>query len=344
MRNEANAADSGALSVDQAVARLTEGQRKKKNAAPADTISPDDEEAATNGKAPARERAQGEESGEEADETLRQAHDEDDDYGAEDDESEDAALEPPKFWDAEAKKRFADSPRDLQEIVLGKENERNQATAKALQESAERRKAAEAEAARFKSSTDGFDTLLPHALAAFDHRWSHVNWASVARQHGAEAALKLQQQMQAERLGLQQLSAAREKAELLSHRRFVQEQENLMPEHAPELADKKDGPARRQELSRFLASLGAAPDQLRKLSALEAGLAYDAMQWRNAKAKADSLIKAPRENLPPKRTPAKPGGTSQRGTTQQNRIAHLANKKELSVDEAVELHNLKGLQ
>lgn len=339
MRNEASAADGGALSIDQAVARLTEGQRKKKNT----MVAADDPAEETPADPESLRQAQGEEEGEDADGGAGQNQDDDADDG-EADESEEAALEPPPFWDAKAKARFAELPRDLQEIVLGKEAERNQATAKALQESAERRKAADAEASRFKTASDGFDTLLPHAFAAFGHRWSHVNWAKVARQHGADAALKLQQQMQAERLGLQRLSAAKEKSELLSHGRFVQDQEALMPEHAPELADKKDGPARRQELSRFLAGLGAAPEQLRKLSALEAGLAYDAMQWRNAKAKAETLIKAPRETAPPKRTPAKPGGTSGHGTTQQNRIAHLSNKKELSIDEAVELHNLKGLQ
>ena len=41
--------------------------------------------------------------------------------------------------------------------------------------------------------------------------------------------------------------------------------------------------------------------------------------------------------------PANPAGTAPRGSAYQNRIAHLSNKKELSIDEAVELHNLKGL-
>lgn len=352
MRNEAKAANSGALTVDQAVARLNEGP-KKKSPRTADDAEPNEDvpgsrryDADARGAAPLRA---------EEPEALRQARGEDDDGGAEQvqdaegddseaegDESGEAELEPPKFWDAKSKERFAELPPDLQKIVLDKESERNQATAKALQESAERRKAADAEASRFKTTTDGFDKLLPHALAAFDHRWSHVNWNNVAQHFGADQVLKLQHQMQAERAGLQRLSAAKERAELLSQNRYVHAQEALMPEHAPDLADTNHGLARREELSRFLAGLGVAPDQLRRISALEAGLAYDAMQWRNAKAKADTLIKAPQESVPQKRMPAKPGGTSPRGTTQQNRIAALSHKKELTIDEAVELHNLKG--
>ena len=97
-------------------------------------------------------------------------------------------------------------------------------------------------------------------------------------------------------------------------------------------------------MGRFLLGLGVPATRIPHMSALEAGLAYDAMQWRNGKAKADTLVRAPRETAPQKRTPAKPGGTASRGSAQQNRIAALSHKKELSIDEAVELHNLKGLQ
>lgn len=326
MKHEAKAANGGALSVDQAVAKLGEPSKKKsenaEESASADTPEED---------------------------TLRQAQGEDEpeadgEEGDDTEEAEDAELEPPKFWDAKAKERFGDLPRDLQKIVLDKENERNQATAKALQESAEHRKTADAEAARFKTVADGLSRLLPEAANSFESRWSHVDWKQVAASHGAEQTLKLQQQMQAEQRNLQRLSAAKEWADRLSHARFVQEQEQLVPEHAPDLADAQQGRARREELGRFLLHLGVPANRIPHMSALEAGLAYDAMQWRNGKAKADAMVKAPRESAAPKRTPAKPGGTVSRGSATQNRIAALSHKRELTIDEAVELHNLKGNQ
>lgn len=345
MKNEAKAANGGALSVDQAVAKLGD-QPKKKDAEEAEEAAP------AKGDADAEPEARGQAQGEEEDDGEGNGEADGDDAEESDSASsseavghdKDAELEPPKFWDAKSKERFGDLPRDLQKIVLDKENERNQATAKALQESAEHRKTVDAEAARFKTIADGLSRLLPEAANNFENRWSNVDWKKVAEQHGAEQTLKLQQHMQAEQRNLQQLNAAKEWADRLSHARFVQEQEQLVPEHAPDLADQKQGRARREELGRFLLHLGVPANRIPHMSALEAGLAYDAMQWRNGKAKADALVKAPRETLPQKRYPAKPGGTASRGSAQQNRIAALSHKKELSIDEAVELHNLKGTQ
>jgi hypothetical protein len=339
------AANSGALSIDQAVARLGDQAKKKDTEDAEETAPAEDVPGSRRYDADARDAAplRAEEP-----EALRRAQDEDSeedgDSEADGEESEDAELEPPKFWDAKAKERFGDLPRDLQKIVLDKEAERNQATAKALQESAEHRKTADAEAARFKTVADGLARLLPEAADSFENRWSNVDWKKVAQSHGAEQTLKLQAQMQAEQRNLQRLNAAKEWADRLSHARFVQEQEQLVPELAPDLADQKQGRARREELGRFLLGLGIQANRIPHLSALEAGLAYDAMQWRNGKAKADALVAAPRESAPQKRTPAKPGGTASRGSAQQNRIAALSHKKELTIDEAVELHNLKGTQ
>ena len=332
MKNEAKAANGGALSIDQAVAKLSE-PKKKKNAGDADETAPPDEDASSD---PGTEE-----------DVLRQAQDEDEegaDGEADGEEPEQEELEPPKFWDAKAKERFGDLPRDLQEIVVAKENERNQATAKALQDAATHRKTAEAEAGRFKSAADGLARFVPQAANSFENRWSNVDWKKVIEQRGAQETLKLQHQMQTEQRGLQRLSATKELTDRLAHARFVQEQEQLVPQHAPDLADQKQGRARREEVGRFLLGLGVPQERIPHMSALEAGLAYDAMQWRNGKAKADTLVKAPRETAPQKRTPAKPGGTASRGNAQQNRIAALSHKKELTIDEAVELHNLKGLQ
>jgi hypothetical protein len=333
MRNEAKAANGGALSIDQAVAKL--GERTKKNAADADESAPEEASA----------------DPETDEDAVRQAQDEEEADGEDPASSNEAAgqdkdaeLESPKFWDAKSKERFGDLPRDLQEIVLTKENERTQATAKALQDAASHRKTAEAEATQFKTASDGLTRLLPQAVNSFEHRWSNVDWRKVIENQGAEATLKLQHQMQAEQRNLQRLGAAKEWTDRLAHARFVQEQEQLVPQHAPDLADQKQGAARRQELGRFLLNMGVPQTRIPQMSALEAGLAYDAMQWRNAKAKADTLVKAPRETAPQKRMPAKPGGGSPRGSAQQNRIAALSHKKELTIDEAVELHNLKGLQ
>jgi hypothetical protein len=172
MKNEAKAANGGALSVDQAVARL--GEPKKKNVADADETAPAEDETATPEIEDAGGQAQGEEDDGEADSALRQVQDEDD--------GEDAELAPPKFWDAKAKERFGELPRDLQEIVLDKEAERNQATAKALQETAERRKTAEV--ARRRGSRPwptGWTGFCPRPMTVSPTagpRWTGARWPS----------------------------------------------------------------------------------------------------------------------------------------------------------------------
>src|SRR6185437_13507204 len=299
MKNEVKAANGGALSVDQAVAKLGGSPKKKKTEDAVDAVPGSRRyDADARGAAPLLA---------EEPEALRQAQGEENDRENDGEaDGDDAEHEPPKFWDAKSKDRFGELPRDLQEIVLAKENERTQATARALQDVASRRKTAEAEAARFKTAADGLNRFLPEAQNNFEHRWANVNWNKVIEQHGADHALKLQHQMQAEQRGLQRLSTAKELTDRLAHARFVQEQEALVPELAPDLADQQQGKARRDELGRFLLSLGVPAQRIPHLSALEAGLAYDAMQWRNGKAKADALLKAPRQSAPPKRMPAKP--------------------------------------
>ncbi len=172
----------------------------------------------------------------------------------------------------------------------------------------------------------------------------------MAQQHGAEQALTLQQQMQAEQRNLQRLSAAKAWADRLSHARFVQEQDALVPKLAPDLADQKEGGQRREQLGRFLLGQGRNPGlhppNVRAGSGR--GLRRHAVAQRKGQGQgrddAESATRSRAAETHPRqarrqRTPAKPGGSAQ-----QNRIAALSNKRQLTIDEAVELHNLKGLQ
>ena len=254
------------------------------------------------------------------------------------------AIDAPKFWDAKARERFGELPRDVQEIILRKEDERTAYVSRQAQEAAQKRNAAETETARLKALNDGLDVLIPHAATMFQDRWANVDWNKVVDQYGADQALKLQNQMQAEQRQLQHLSTAKEEASRLNLTRFVQEQEAMLPTLAPDLADPKAGPARKAELGRFLVESGIPAERIPYLSATEASLAYDAMQWRNGQAKAKALINAPKNQPAARKTPVKPTGTGPQGSPQQNRLSALNRKRELTIDEAVELANLKGSQ
>lgn len=328
-------AKSGAISVDQATAILG---RKPKEDEVCECASGDsaDEVGELNSLADpmaddadgAETRTDGEDEAEEADQ-------------AEDDESEPAPLKPPKFWDAEAKKRFGELPQDVQEIIVAKEDERNIATARALQEAAEKRKALDAEGVRLGQLMNGLDHLVPKAVAAFQHRWQNVDWNRMVSQHGPDHALKMRNQFEADHSHVQHLHAAKNEAHHLGFRNFVASEEAKLASLSPDLTHAKLGQSRRAALGKFLLELGVPAARIPYLTAHEAALAYDAMRWRNGQSTADTLVKA-QAPAQARRTPAKPIAAAGPRSATHARVGQLSKKRELSIDEAVELANLKG--
>lgn len=260
------------------------------------------------------------------------------------DEPEQPALEPPKFWDAEAKKRFGALPRDVQEIILRKEDERNAATARALQETAEKRKAAETTTSQLSVLKSRLDQIVPQAEQAIQDRWANVDWNAVVDRYGADQALKLKNMMEAERQQLAELRAAKQKADHAAQAQFRNDRAERFKTVIPDLADAKLGPQRQKELVEFIGEAGIDPNwAIHSASAEMLAIAYDAMQWRKGKSAAQTLVNAkPAKPAPQRQVPVKPTGTSQPRSTNQTRIDQLSRKRELTIDEAVELANLKG--
>jgi hypothetical protein len=336
---------TGPLSIDQAVAVLD--LPKKEPEAPAEA-APSKEEPNSPAE-PTAENTTGAETQTDGETTAETTE-------TEAEEANQPAIEPPKFWDADAKERFKALPPDVQEIIVRKEDERNSATARAMQESAEKKKAFDAEASRLQQLTAGLDKQIPVALDAlkyqrdaYTQKWANVDWNAVVDQYGADQALKLKNQHDSELAWLndqssriQQLQAVKAEAEKTKFQEFVAQEEAKLGQYAPELTDPKLGGERKQALGKFLMELGLPAERIPHLTALEAGIAYDAMKWRNGQATAKKLVNAAPIAAPAKKTPAKPPASSAPGSTQSARIDVLSRKRELSIDEAVELANLKG--
>lgn len=341
MTTEAQAADSGPLSIDQAVAVLDLPRKDETaEAAPAE---------GTNSQAqPEAENAAGAETQTDGEATAEKPEAEA--------EAEQPVIEPPKFWDADAKERFKALPPEVQDIIVRKEDERNTATSKRLQEAAERQKAYESEASRLQQLTAGLDKQIPLALDslkfhrdAYTQKWGNVDWNAVIDQHGSDVYAKLKLQSDNElawindqAARIQQLQTAKDEASKAEFQKFVTEEEAKLAQIAPELTDSKLGPERKQALGKFLLESGVPAERIQRLSALEVGFAYDAMKWRNGQATAKKLVNAAPIAAPAKKTPAKPPASSAPGSTQSARIEQLSRKRELSVDELVELRTLKG--
>lgn len=340
---------TGPLSIEQAVAAL---ELPKKEPEAPEQAAPAQEEQTESTAEPTAENAteaETQEDGEKTEATETEAE-----------EAEQSAVEPPKFWDADAKDRFKALPPEVQKIIVQKEDERNAATSRALQLSKEQQKAYEANASKLQQLTAGLDKQIPLALDSlkyhrdqYTQKWANVDWNAVVDQYGADQALKLKNQHDSElnwlndqNARIQQLQAVKGEADKDAQAKFVAEETSKLERYAPELIDPKQGQERREKLGQFLSKIiqdeGGDLSVLNRIPAWQAALAYDAMKWRNGQATAKALVNAKPQAAPVKRTPAKVPAAATPGSTQSARIDALSRKRELSIDEAVELANLKG--
>jgi hypothetical protein len=311
MTIEPNASGEAILSIDQAAAELSAPEKKEDETPAAEAVAPEPEEAAAD----------------------------DSDAEAPDEPAQEAEpLDPPQFWSAADKERFAELPREVQDVILRHEQQRSAATSRALQEAAEKRKAADGETARLSQVMGALDNLVPQAVEAFRNRWETIDWNNVVDQYGADTALKLKNDMEREQAMLAQLGAAREDAERMRFAKFVEAETGKLADLCPDLADARQGQARRTELGRFLVETGVPPHVIPHMTALEASLAYDAMQWRQAKANATK--QAARALPTPARPSLRPTAAPAHRHPQSARLQQLKGKRSLTVDEAVELANL----
>lgn len=275
--------DSGPLTVEQAVESLLPqptpepAQEAPVEAAESPEPTPADETPAETAEGEPEEAAEGEE---EAVEEVAEP------------------LEAPKYWSHEAKAKFAALDPELQAVVLSQEGPREEAAAKAKTQAAEAIAAAQQEVAGVQKLAEQLSSFLPEAVKVFKDKWEEVDWEAYAAEDPT-AAFQARLKFETEQKHLQSLAAATQEAERQAHQAFLKAESAKLPEIAPDLADPVEGPARRTEVAKFLLTQGVAPEQLQTISAVEMGLAYDAMRYRAAK---QGLAAAPK----PKPAPTKP--------------------------------------
>lgn len=321
---EPTASDNASLSMDEAASFLDK-RDEQQEAAPTATPATETPEAA-----PAVA-----ETGEPAEVIPGEA--------TETTEAAEPPIEPPKFWGADAKARFRELPRDVQEVISLNEQQSVTATAKKFEEAATARKAAEAEASKLATYTGHLDKLIPQAEATFKSRWEGVDWNKVTEEYGADQALKFRFQFEQEREQLQQLTAAKVAVEQNQFQQFVQEEAAKLPTLAPDLVDPKEGPARREALGKFLVDKGIPSDRIPYMTANEASIAYKAMLWDKAQAEAKAKVLspgAPKPAVPQGKLSVRPTAAAQ-GTPKSARVQQLSQKRSMTIDEAVELMTLQ---
>jgi hypothetical protein len=261
-------------------------------------------------------------------------------------EPEKPAIAAPHSWDAEAKARFAELPHDVQELIVRRETERDTATAKALQEAAETRKRAEAEAGEFTKLKERLDTLIPEAEASFRSKWPEkIDWVATLNQcveqfgveEGRRQYLVLKEQHEQDTRQIAAAKAAQQEAEAKAFDAFVKAEFEKLKTVEPELTDPQHGAERRQAVTKFLLDMGIPAEHVRGAGAVEYKLAYDAMRYRDGLQKAKAALKAPPKPIPAK--PAVKPASAQAGSPAERSAQQIKNRfaQTKSVDDAVAL-------
>lgn len=235
---------------------------------------------------------------------------------AEDSEAEEP-IAAPHSWDAEAKARFAELPKDVQTLIVQRETARDGAVAKAQQEAAEARK----QAAGLGELAQQITTIAEQAKAAFERpipelgvSWEQIDWRGWFAQDPQTASV-WKARYDTEREELQRVSAAQQQASARAFQAYVSEQAETLKTKAPELLE----PAKRQDVAQYLLNQGYAPDQLASIGAADLIIAHKAMLYD----RADRAVKA----APPKKDPApapkviKPQAAQ--SSSQSQRVAEL---------------------
>lgn len=313
MTETVQAADDGALSVDDAVASLLTPPEEHDDATGDDADVADESEA-------------------DPDQADDASEDTDPGDGEETEEPAEAAAAPvvaPQWWDAEAKGHFAKLTPEAQAIVFAQEEKREAITAKAKQEAAEARQAAEADISTVKQLGELLGDFLPKAVETFQAQWGEPDWAAVAREHGADQAFILKTQYEDQQRQLQQLAEAKQRTDAQA-RAATLRAENEKLKGTPLEAI----PARKA-VADYLAANGYGPADLASANARDFLLAHKAMLYDKGQA---ALKAKPRKPAPqaPARAPVRPGAAAP--GSPQSRVAQQVNNRfaqTRSVDDAV---------
>lgn len=277
---------------------------------------------------------------EEEEEDLEASTEEPEDDSAEevaaDAEEEDAEPEveasqeevpPPQSWSKEDREAWSTLTPEVQKVVLKREADRDKAIAQTRQQAAELAKQVQTFAQRAEEYAHlGAD--------AFEARWREkaegpINWAialqTARTQEEFQEILKEKAVYEAEKAQLEGAQKRAQEQSQLARSAFLAQEWKALEEIAPELADPKEGKARREKIVSYLSEQGIPAEVLPDIGAIELKLAWKAMRFDEMDTKAKAAAKLPRRN--PTATPPKAIKASGTGDASPNRNLQALSQK-----------------
>ena len=235
-------------------------------------------------------------------------------------------IEPPRSWTKEAKERWQSLPRETQEYLASREQERDREVRRSQNEAAEKTKALTAKEQAVEQARQQYEAALPFVL----QRLANIEAGQFPDIKNIDDAKKLATddpfrfaQWQAHQMEVQD---ARQKYEAANQRQtdefrkkwseFASKQDQLLLDRAPELANKARQTKVEESAVGVLKDLGFTDQELVQAWNGEASISprdvrfqlllLDAVKYREAKAKPAPIAKP----VPPVQRPgvAKPAG------------------------------------
>ena len=279
---------------------------------------------------------------------------------AEPEEAEPEALPPierPRSWAKELDEEWASYPREAQEKIAKREQERDTAIRRGQNEAAEARKAADAAREAAEKAKQQYEAQLPQLVQELQN----VSQASFSDIKTMDDVAKLQAEdpfrFQAFQVHQMRLQAAKQESDRVQGEQaqakqakranYENEQNKLLFELVPEMADaKKASELRERAVKMLIDDLGMKDDQLSRWYADDTGheilsnagiqkLIADGLKYRD-------ILNAPKpiaaRTLPPVQ---RPGTAKPAGSVNSERIQALSRKSELTESEATELYLLQ---
>lgn len=215
-------------------------------------------------------------------------------------DGEPASYEPPEFWSAEDKAKFAEMSPEHQAIALKYEQQRVEFVNKKAQEAAAERQKAQEEAKKaldtVAQAASWWEQNLPAMQQAFASKWQQVDWNKLAEENPAEWA-RLKQQAENEAGLLQQahqraqadmqLREQRAQQELVERKRAAHEE---IARKMPDLFSGEKAAQTYDKVGKYLLAQGIPADRINAIhEAPIIELATKAMMFDEARKQASTV-------------------------------------------------------
>ncbi len=215
-------------------------------------------------------------------------------------------IEAPVSWDAEAKAKFSELPRETQEVIAKRETERERFVQQKSQEAAKARQDAEQAAVqqlaqleagyaeRFQSLAEQLQPQRPNPVL-LDSNSPHYNpQAFYAQQAQYEGTLAQQRELQQK---AQQFAQSAQGRAIQQAQAEQAEQHRIIVDSFPEYADPTTGPELQRKLTAVAKALGYPDELIGQARATDILAIRQASDWKAKADKYDSLMSKKMENV-----------------------------------------------